>query len=794
MNKTDMHITLTGDKKGEFEGYMVNNPDRNSLRELVEYLFFYNAEGYGANNFNVVPKILMLMDMRQDYNDIRLENVKICYEMKRSEKHSAEPIFDCIRNISLNGIQPNDDRHEFEYKLYTSTDFGERQKPRIRIADGEHKFETLINEGVWGDISCWKWNIRQNTENAETDWELSQMILDGWDFSKNKQEVMYFIPRCYGNFIKTAEVSLKLDASMPQMEMELFVIRRNSDGEIDRIHMGTMEEAQGEGRTVYRRNIGDVDMDAVYYVLISQEQKQMMKQDNGEKTKMSKSERTKNLTLIVTIIASAFIAVMNVVVLVLSLRGGETKVDVQDALTGNGLAMIGIAVSVWVGINIYNIVDRKDMESLNQKVIKLTQKYESMKSAFDKYEYSTDTLRKVSKQQFINQIDAIDDPSSSFMAREFERIDLYDNDESDIYTHRYLDLYRIEVLLQHCYTAHNDPRRSKELIKEWARRGIEQIELYRSEYENLTRLENIYLIYRKGDLAFYKGFRSRGREQIEAFETAKSSFAKTAEYFHFLDFTHQRPELCGENGEMGVYFANAIGVCYQRMADAFEGLGKKEKVLKEKAKDLREKGKWYTKLAAEAPAIYKKREMYFRNYGVAIESESDREQESGKTDTRIKKLKKAGKQYREALKVDAYRDKVYYTLISNKNKLLREMLGFEERVPGKMAERNYDKYKKYHECDEYKEEGERIYRHVRRMGMYISLAKTLYPDKPEFHAFFIYQRIYAYCVNKVKLDTKNQFADLDEALDYIKMLGGESNLCRVVSEEVRDLKQYLGTQ
>ena len=107
------------------------------------------------------------------------------------------------------------------------------------------------------------------------------------------------------------------------------------------------------------------------------------------------------------------------------------SINVDKAIEGtiitNGLTIISLAITVWLGITIYNAIGKSEIDEL--------------KTTLEKYSPLSEQVREYTKQQFVNQMYRTEDVSCDYMAKLFEK-------NNEIPIERYADLLVIDILLQ----------------------------------------------------------------------------------------------------------------------------------------------------------------------------------------------------------------------------------------------------------------------------------------------------------------------------------------------------------
>lgn len=438
---------------------------------------------------------------------------------------------------------------------------------------------------------------------------------------------------------------------------------------------------------------------------------------------------------------------------------GETAVN--SIIISNGLSVISLAVSVWLGMNIYNVVEKQEVNQIEKRILDLQKEMQEV-------EKISELIKENSKHQLFNEMYKLDEPSSNFFAKQFEK-------DSSLTVGRYLDLLTIEILLQRIYGVHHGIRSEGENIIKWAVTGIEKINIYRKNYNERSSLENLFVDYREGDFWFYMGYYQDRRNGLASFAQAKRLFSKIVDelglYSPLTPLTLKKtdsnyiPDPLKKR--MTIYFANAIGQCSKKMADA---LGETE----EEYDNLMKDAKKCIKYAAEECEFGNEREVYYRNYGCIIENLAEN----------FEDLQKAGEQMRKAFELDPTKEKVFHTIVSNYNKRIQNILGIEMRVPKKerkeaLLDKSYDGLDKKGATEL-----------IGDFRVFISVAISLFPSDPKWYAFSIYRKIYEMCI-EVPKRTKIQLKKMEEDVKCIKILNGKSPLCRVAIDEVNDIREKI---
>ena len=296
----------------------------------------------------------------------------------------------------------------------------------------------------------------------------------------------------------------------------------------------------------------------------------------------------------------------------LDLNGVSSKDAIEGSIVSNGLAIVSLAVTVWLGISIYNAIEKKEIQEL-----KLT---------LEKYSPLSEQMREYVKQQLTNQMYQIGEVSSDSLAKRFEN-------DKEIPLERYADILTIDILMEKIYK--NREQVSERKVLEWTNIGIERINKYKGKFRKRYDLEKCYLDYREGDFYFSRGRATGGKEKYEAYRKSKNLFLKAQKGFGVSLSEVGFNELTEMEQRLSVYFANVIGHCYANVINGIEDAEVKNKMREEAYRHL----EFAVKMSKRCGEI----ETYYRNYGCLIEN----------TTGDIAGLEQAYEQYKMGLKVNS---------------------------------------------------------------------------------------------------------------------------------------------
>ncbi|MCM1287651.1 MAG: DUF4062 domain-containing protein [Clostridium sp.] len=254
--------------------------------ELMQYLFFNNDRREGFNRFNVLPKMLMLMDMEQCSNPVRIERLDILYSITKNEKND-EFVYDGKREWHLSTIRNISNDVIDKFYFYTATDIGNRHDSTLKLMDCANGTEFSISDDAHknNEISRWQWNIEPIVPagRAFNDMGLSETMDGAWDFrfhrnertnrNEHKQEIINFIPKNFGMEIGFLQFDICVDISIPILDLSLYEIRTSEAGVIrnckGRFVMIGNDGVQRNYRLRWDNQNEEINMNAVYYVALN---------------------------------------------------------------------------------------------------------------------------------------------------------------------------------------------------------------------------------------------------------------------------------------------------------------------------------------------------------------------------------------------------------------------------------------------------------------------------------------------------------------------------------------------
>lgn len=345
---------------------------------------------------------------------------------------------------------------------------------------------------------------------------------------------------------------------------------------------------------------------------------------------------TKPIIFWVMCIICGIIAVSAIFANYFSIKSGNC----EGTFLANGLAIIGLAIAVWAGLNIANAVERKELDALSEKSKVLTDKTEVLGRQIEPLAKNAESIDRTLNGLFLEQLlkTAQDEASQWFLGKFAEIVN--DDTKAKRLKENISRLINIENKFSLVYGLHTSKQSNDSLLFNEADEAIKEInkiigEKNETESHAGLSLVTTYLKFRRAEFEFYKGYATENVQEVyDRFRNAAKAYIDIHEEFSVFLPTYTRemelkdiPDYISDEGvrKLSIYFANSIGEAYSRIMLLEDNLknnytlsGKKisEKVLNE----IGRKSIFYCACAAkwaEKGGIGK--EVYFRNLGCAYE-------------------------------------------------------------------------------------------------------------------------------------------------------------------------------
>ena len=336
--------------------------------------------------------------------------------------------------------------------------------------------------------------------------------------------------------------------------------------------------------------------------------------------KKDRNKRSKQFwVFMIPVIAIVIITIVNAFFLIYIWTFPTTNILCKEKATGStfvstGIEIISIALAVWVGLNIVNAIEKKEFDTLNKNISDLTKEEVSL------------SLYNRDKEQFCQELlKSKEDPLTEHLYMSFSK-NLSVKYPFDIF-------FEIEQLFSQVYILHRSENMiDNELINK-ANKGIQLINSLDSNiYED--KLASAFLKYRILEFNFYKGYCEKEVEsRFNCFKSAALGYYDIAPEFdsslpkfsseNYLDIPENMSS--GNNKLLTIYMANSIGESYSKILQLKNNLIKSNEInITEDEIILYGKmALFYCGCAVKwngEKKLISEREVYYRNYAVALEN------------------------------------------------------------------------------------------------------------------------------------------------------------------------------
>lgn len=369
----------------------------------------------------------------------------------------------------------------------------------------------------------------------------------------------------------------------------------------------------------------------------------------------------------------------------------------------SGLAIIGIAISVWAGLNIANAIEKKEVEDIKSSVKEINELFnkniddiENVKNNIEDAKIDVNSINRdigaMSKERqvvnwntFLQELlETGHDAVSRYFYTEFSGVSI-----------EWGELIKMVLLEQNysqIYNNYGENSRLKDVLLTKIKNGIEQAEELEESLDTINNpayedMIKAYLQYRKTEFHFMSGYMVNKEESYKEFELAAEGFDESQRLLKInlpRVGTNIEKYVQLKNVELAIFFANSIGESYSKITQNPPMTGKTKEELKDYENECSKNAIFYLELAVKMSEKLPQREVYYRNLGCAYERK-DNNNIFGENSENI-----IGS-YRKALKaVISYEEnkgrvqKVYHTLLSYYEKYLKNKLSYDIERKGEI--------------------------------------------------------------------------------------------------------------
>ena len=286
-----------------------------------------------------------------------------------------------------------------------------------------------------------------------------------------------------------------------------------------------------------------------------------------------KNNNRRNWFILFAVLSVISLLINAAFVLFVYLDGGSGDISkaekIEASFISTGLSIIGLALSVWGGINIINALDKKEIDKIKKDFDGFKEVIKSMKSTVKKTKRSiqknTAFEKEFNYQRFLQQLlISKNDAIAQYFYNEFTKV------EADITD--YGRLLIIEQLMGQVFSLHNSASKKNSELVEKAKIALEKIdEVSKEQKAPEGTIIHQYLQLRYADFKFYQGYYGTEIDNATCFLTAANTYIETAKYFD-IDISNDydidkidsfRPK--DDKLIVAAYFMNTIGEAYSKI-------------------------------------------------------------------------------------------------------------------------------------------------------------------------------------------------------------------------------------
>lgn len=310
------------------------------------------------------------------------------------------------------------------------------------------------------------------------------------------------------------------------------------------------------------------------------------------------NQMSKKIIMIILIVI-VIIPVVCLIITTLSLVNRydiSSEVRYESAIISNGLVLIGIIVTVWTGLNIVQILEKRQVSTLEEEIKQLKE---------ERKEINRNIL-----YQNLRETNDIMNLSLLQILRE---------NEGNIEERLYYDFTIIEQYFRKLYSIHYSNLPVQEVEE-----AINYASIVKEKYKHRV-WANYYLTFRLGEILFYAGYKNKDPDKkLNYMEKAYHSYLQC---FDGEELDETIGNILIRSEKQKVYMLNTLGNTCDSISDAYNVKLKNESDAKKKAEMVSEikiyLGKAYKYFEQLNDIIEKreslKREVYIRSQGVIME-------------------------------------------------------------------------------------------------------------------------------------------------------------------------------
>ena len=282
--------------------------------------------------------------------------------------------------------------------------------------------------------------------------------------------------------------------------------------------------------------------------------------------------------------------------------------EAEAALLASGLSIIGIAISVWAGLNVIQVLEKNKLAELSKEVSKYRE---------ERYETNRDSFYEI--------VNNHKDELNLYIRKMFEGIEVPIKDRAEVSDLFFICLV-VEKMFQMIYQQHFLKIRVTQANCETAIREIDN-RLFKLESSEIFS-KDIFINYfklRKAEINFFLGYDVGKRESYRCFSEASEIFADVFSGIRDLENLKKDYLYLFKTDTFAAFMINTMGEIYSKMLHAqADEKGSKSNLFEENER----MSEGYFKILEEilsnpnsSPEV--QREIYYRNYACFLERRKD---------------------------------------------------------------------------------------------------------------------------------------------------------------------------
>ncbi len=517
--------------------------------------------------------------------------------------------------------------------------------------------------------------------------------------------------------------------------------------------------------------------------LEKQKKSESVNQPNTNKNKFDNFISVQKNVLKIPILLSCVLAICNFGVVVFKLVF-QKDISFNDLLNTDVITLIGIAVSVWISITIFNSVENSKIKSVEDTLNSIENTRNDLTIKNRKLKKQIQVLQfqqyEINKNLFAAEVKKSDDLFVNYILNNLNNSNNLNNLNNLEYVSAqdYFILYSIEKKFADIVFVHNSFNYTAKQKQEIYDSIKAYIEKEKGSINKRNREINSYFEYRLGDFFFYSGYLyGQTADYINQYNYFYNAVQQYIKAFNIIKLMNSENSCIVEltNKQLAVYLNNMLGECYSKQVEALVRMDSDSRPKNIKYEDIKEKAKKYCSESVDIMEQYAhngetiEKETYYRNYGWAIIRSLDFDKNvSDEISQSIELFKKAFNLNKEKYKIYNALICSHLLLISNyiDSKICHSIQSLEP-LSSDVDLKNI-KGKDKNKCNE-------LYKNI---SEFIKMAKIKFPEKGDillYEACSLLLLIYAHlklpCAEKTCIKTiKNNLTNVPLYTEYNEKL------------------------